>query len=310
MLLPPNSKREHFFSVDVEEYFQVSAFEGVVSRADWTTLPSRVGECVERMLTLMERHRATGTFFTLGWIAERYPALVRRIADAGHEVASHGWSHRRVSTLTPDQFRDEVRSSKEVLEDVTGQPVLGFRAPSFSILPGGEWAFDILVEEGYAYDSSLFPIHRPGYGYPDAPRFPHVLDRTAGPLLEFPMTTTVMGGMRIPASGGGYFRHFPYSITRRAFREHTEAGIPAMFYIHPWEMDVGQPRLRAPLLTRVRHYAGIGRTEGRLDRLLSEFRFTSIASRLPLEAVPVRASAPAGVEAAPAGSRRGAATAP
>lgn len=309
MLLPPNSIREHFFSVDVEEYFQVSAFDGVVSRAEWDRLPSRVAESVDRLLILLERHRATATFFTLGWIASRHPGLVRRIADAGHEIASHGWSHRRVSALTPDEFRDEVRSSKQALEDVSGQQVLGFRAPSFSILPGGEWAFDVLIEEGYAYDSSLFPIRRPGYGYPDAPCFPHVLDRPAGRLLEFPMTTTVVGGVRVPAAGGGYFRHFPYAVTRRAFREHTAAGIPAMFYIHPWEVDPQQPRLRAPVLTRLRHYVGIARTEGRLERLLSEFRFTSIASRLPAEAVPARLGTPEDVLPVAALSPRGTATA-
>ena len=281
MHLDAPSKREHCFSVDVEEYFQVSAFDGVVPRDSWDQYPSRVCESVARLLDLLASHGATGTFFTLGWIGDRYPSLVRRIAAEGHEVASHGWSHRRVSTLTPAAFRDEVRTSKQVLEDVSGQSVIGFRAPSFSILPGGEWAFDVLLEEGYAYDSSIFPIRRPGYGNPDAACVPHCIERPAGWLLEFPMTTTVMGGVRIPASGGGYFRQLPYGLTRRAFRQFDAAGVPAMFYIHPWEIDPGQPRLRAPWITRMRHYRGLARTEGRLTRLLSEFRFTSVRAQLP-----------------------------
>jgi polysaccharide deacetylase family protein (PEP-CTERM system associated) len=272
----------HIFTVDVEEHFQVSAFERVVSRAQWGSLPSRIERNTDVLLDLLARRGVAGTFFTLGWIAERHPGVVRRISEAGHEVASHGWWHRRVTSLTRDEFRHEIRSSREILEDTSGQPVLGFRAPSFSITPGTEWAFDILLEEGYRYDSSLFPIQRPGYGYPSAPPIPHVIQRPAGTLYELPMATITYAGFRIPAAGGAYLRHFPYSLVRRAFREHTQCGVPALFYIHPWEIDPEQPRLRASWLTRARHYGGLTKTLPRLEQLLAEFRFTSAARSLGL----------------------------
>lgn len=277
MALGSATATAHFFTVDVEEYFQVSVFDTVVDRNDWDRLSSRVEANVDVLLDLLERHGTVGTFFTLGWIADRKPALVRRIAAAGHEIASHGWSHRRISTLTPAEFREEVRRSKLALEDVSGQAVVGFRAPSFSIVPGIEWAFDVLLEEGYRYDSSLFPIRRPDYGYPSASTVPHQLERTAGPLLELPMATTVIGGLRLPAAGGGYLRQLPYCLIARAFREQAAAGVPAMFYIHPWEIDPDQPRLAVPALTRWRHYGGLKRTLPRLERLLREFSFTSVA---------------------------------
>lgn len=273
---------EHIFTVDVEEYFQVGAFEGIVSREEWTGFPSRIEESMDAVFSILEKHGAKGTFFTLGWIAERYPAIVRRIHDLGHEVASHGFWHRRVDSLTPDEFREDVRSSKVMLENACGAPVTGFRAPNFSIKRGGEWAFDILLEEGYQYDSSLFPIRRPGYGYPSAPTIPHLIHRKAGSLCELPLATTRWRGMRVPAAGGAYLRHFPYSIVRRAMREYDESGIPATFYIHPWELDPAQPRISVPLHTRIRHYGGLNRTVPRLDRLLREFRFTSARECLQL----------------------------
>ena len=277
---PAATRPEHIFTVDVEEYFQVNAFEGVVARADWGSFPSRVERSVDVLLDRLARHEATGTFFVLGWVAERHPQLVRRIAEAGHEVGSHGWWHRRVTSLTPAEFRDDVRTSRALLQDVSGQAVLGFRAPSFSIVPGWEWAFDVLLEEGYAYDSSLFPIRRPGYGYPAALPHPHAIERQAGTLIELPLATTTWMGLRVPAAGGGYFRHFPYALTRRAFSRCAAAGIPGVFYIHPWEIDPEQPRLDVPRLTRVRHYRGLGGTLARLDRLLGDFRFTSVARHL------------------------------
>lgn len=290
----------HFFTVDVEEYFQVNAFEGVVSRDKWLSFPSRIEAAVDRVLALMDRHDVRGTFFTLGWIAQHHPRVVDRIASCGHEVASHGWWHRKLSVLTPESFREEVRSSKAALEAITGVPVVGFRAPSFSIVPGREWAFDVLIEEGYEYDSSLFPVNRSDYGYPTAPPIAHMIQRPSGVLCEFPMATTVWNGVRIPAAGGGYFRHFPYNIIRRAFREHSDSGMPAVFYIHPWEVDPEQPRLPVSLLTRVRHYTGLRNTEERLGRLLREFRFTAIRDRLR-EAVTAK---PAIEAAAAAGARR------
>jgi polysaccharide deacetylase family protein (PEP-CTERM system associated) len=268
---------KHFFTVDVEEYFQVNAFEDIVSRDAWSSFPSRVALNVDRMLEVLARFGVRGTFFTLGWVAKRHPRVVTRIAAAGHEIASHGWWHRKVTGLTVSEFREEVRSTKALLEDITGTPVQGYRAPSFSIVPGREWAFDVLIEEGYTYDSSIFPVHRTDYGYPDAPPIAHIIERPAGRIYEFPLATMIWNGVRIPAAGGGYFRHFPYNIIRRAFREHTDQGLPAVFYIHPWELDPEQPRLPVSLLTKVRHYGGLRATGERLERLLGEFRFTSLA---------------------------------
>lgn len=283
MTVPMRSPVANIFTVDVEEYFQVGAFERTVSRRDWDSYPSRLEYTVDLLLDLLARHGALGTFFTLGWVAERYPHVVRRIHDGGHEVASHGYWHRRVDTLTPREFRDDVRASRAVLEHACGAPVFGFRAPNFSIRPGGEWAFDVLLEEGYRYDSSLFPIRRPDYGYPSAPPVPHLLHRNGGTLCELPLATTSMRGVRVPAAGGAYLRHFPYGVIRRAMREHTESGVPATFYIHPWELDPEQPRLPVKWHTRVRHYGGLSRTLPRLERLLGEFRFTSAARSLKLQ---------------------------
>jgi polysaccharide deacetylase family protein (PEP-CTERM system associated) len=274
----------HFFTIDVEEHFHVSAFDGVVDRADWERLESRVERHVGGLLDLLARHDTLATFFTVGWVARKDPALVRRIADAGHEVASLSFWHRKVSRLTPAEFRSDIRDCKAALEAATGQPVRGFRAPTFSIRPGGEWAFDVLLEEGHVYDSSLFPIHRPDYGYPSAPSAPHVIRRPAGALLELPLATFALGRARLPAAGGGYLRQFPLALVRRAFRQYEARGIPGMFYVHPWEIDPDQPRIAAPWLTRVRHYRGLERTLPRLERLLTEFRFTSVAAAFGLDA--------------------------
>lgn len=270
----------HHFTVDVEEYFQVSALENVVSRARWHEYESRVERSTMAVLELLERYDARGTFFVLGWVAERCPGLVRTIAGTGHEVASHGWGHRRVSTLTPDEFRLSVRRSKRTLEDLVGAEVRGYRAPSFSIVPGIEWALDVLLEEGYAYDSSLFPIRRPDYGYPGLHRDHQWLDRPAGRLAEFPPATLQAGGVRLPAAGGGYLRLLPLALTRAALRQAEGRGVPATFYIHPWELDPDQPRLPVSRATRVRHYGGLARTAGRIERLLQEFRFGTIADTL------------------------------
>jgi polysaccharide deacetylase family protein (PEP-CTERM system associated) len=243
-------------------------------------LPSRVEAPVYGILDLLARHGARGTFFTLGWVAERHPRMIKRIAEAGHEVASHGWDHVRVTHQTPDEFRASVKRSKTCLEQLTGTQVLGFRAPSFSIVPGREWALDILVEEGYRYDSSLFPIRRPGgYGYASAGRDPFVLERAAGKLGELPPATLRRFGVNLPAGGGAYFRIFPYALVRSAFRHFEARGVPGTFYMHPWEIDPDQPRQPARWSSRLRHYTGLSRTLPRLERLLSEFRFTAIADR-------------------------------
>lgn len=266
----------HHFTCDVEEHFHVSAFEPFLSRTDWDGQPSRVERNTDLLLELLARHRATGTFFIVGWLAERNPALVRRIASAGHEIASHSWWHRRVTTLTPQEFQEDVSRARRLLEDISGRRVGGFRAPSFSILPGMEWAFDALLEAGYTWDSSIFPIRRPGYGWPDAPLEPFDIVRPAGTLREYPMTVLSLGGWRIPAAGGGYLRQFPFAITRRAFRSREAAGRPGMFYIHPWELDPEQPRIRCDWVTRMRHYRGLDRTLPRLERLLHEFEFAAV----------------------------------
>ena len=271
----PQSNGTQLFSIDVEEHFQVNAFEHLVPRDSWDRHPSRVEANTDRLLELLARHHVTATCFILGWVAQRKPALVKRIAAAGHEVASHGWWHWKVTALDAERFRAEVRDSKRILEDLSGTPVRGYRAPSFSIVPGREWAFDVLLEEGYTYDSSVFPIRRPGYGYPGAPRIPYRLERNGGCLLEFPLATLDLVGVRLPAAGGGYLRQFPLAVIQRAARGFP-SDAPGMFYIHPWEIDPDQPRLAVGPLTRLRHYRGLGSTFGRLEALFREFRFTSV----------------------------------
>jgi len=275
----PVSLFPHVFSIDLEEYFQANALERVAPRERWDELPWRVEASAQVLLDLLESHGATATFFTLGWIARRHGALLRRIVAAGHEIASHGFWHQRVVNLTPEQFREDVRDARAALEQEAGVPVRGYRAPSFSIVPGREWAFDVLLEEGYRYDSSLFPIRRRGYGYPGAPPEPHWITRPSGRLFELPIMTTVLGGIRVPAGGGGWFRQLPAWVTHRALREHERGGRSGMFYIHPWDLDDGQPRLPVPLPARIRHYRGLARTLPRLRALLGAFSFTSVARR-------------------------------
>ncbi|HXV16022.1 MAG TPA: XrtA system polysaccharide deacetylase [Gemmatimonadaceae bacterium] len=292
---PDSHSTSHFFTVDVEEYFHVRALEDVVDRGGWLDRPSRVGGSIERLLSTLERHDARGTFFVLGWLAKHRPEVVRAITSRGHEIASHGFFHDPVTRLDPDSFREDARAAKQTIEDLTGVEVAGYRAPNFSIIPGLEWAFDVLVEEGYVYDSSLFPIRRRGYGYPNCPRSPHCIQTKAGSLFEFPLATTRLLGYPIPAAGGGYLRQFPFEVIRRAFREASRAGVPATFYIHPWEIDGEQPRLRVPPLTHIRHYRGLRTSLARIERLLSEFRFTTIESYLCQLKDPLASRAAAGV---------------
>ncbi len=270
----------HHFTVDVEEYFHASALAAVAPPSRWEGLESRVEASSATLLELLAERRARATFFVLGWVAQRRKALVRALAAAGHELASHGWDHRLVTDQAPAEFRESVRRSKALLEDLAGTPVRGFRAPSFSIVRGREWALDILLEEGYRYDSSLFPVRRRGYGYAAGAREPHWLERPAGRLYELPPATLLRAGASLPAGGGAYFRLLPYALVRAALCEHEQRGIPATFYIHPWELDPGQPRLPVSRLTRVRQYGGLARTTPRLRRLLREFRFRSIAETL------------------------------
>lgn len=261
-------------SVDVEDYFQVGAFERTIRPQDWERWPCRVEANIERILALFERRDLKATFFTLGWIAERYPGVPRAIAAAGHEIASHGYGHQRANHMTPEQFRQDVSRAKAILEDQAGQPVLGYRAPSFSIDGGNLWALDILAETGHRYSSSIYPIAHDHYGMPDAPRLPYRPERCPA-LLELPPTTVRLAGRNLPASGGGWFRLLPYAISRGLLnRFHGETGQSAMFYFHPWEVDPEQPRIPgAPLKSRLRHYINLNRMEAKLDRLCADFRW-------------------------------------
>jgi polysaccharide deacetylase family protein (PEP-CTERM system associated) len=259
-------------TIDVEDYFQVSAFAPHISRDDWDKLPCRIERNVERILGLLDEAGVAATFFTLGWIAERYPQLVCRIADAGHEVASHGFAHRRATDQSPEEFLADIRLAKAVLEDITHREVAGYRAPSFSVGPGNAWAFDCIARAGYRYSSSVYPIRHDHYGAPGSNRFPH--ESVAG-LLEVPIATVRMLRANWPAGGGGYFRLLPYRISRWSLaRINAVDRRPAMFYFHPWEIDPGQPRVAGPgARTRFRHYVNLHRTEQRLARLVRDFQW-------------------------------------
>jgi polysaccharide deacetylase family protein (PEP-CTERM system associated) len=257
-------------TVDVEDYFQVRAFADVLDRGTWDSLPARVDANTNRMLEIFAEKGAKATFFILGWVAERFPQIVRRMAASGHEVASHGYGHRNIDTQTQAEFRDDVRRAKGLLEEIGGTAVRGYRAPTFSIGPKTWWAYDILAEEGYAYSSSIYPIAHDLYGMPNAPRTP--FQPTASSLLEIPMTTVRYGKRNFPASGGGYFRLLPYGISRHALTRVNREGTPCIFYCHPWEIDPGQPRVNgASLKSRLRHYTNLGLMERKISRLLGDF---------------------------------------
>ena len=268
----PPARLTNALTIDVEDYFQVSAFAPYIRRDEWDARPCRVERNVDRILELLAEREVKATFFTLGWVAERYPQLVKRIVQGGHELASHGYGHERASDLDPAAFTDDVTRAKAILEDLGGLPVLGYRAPSFSIGRGNLWAFDVLARAGYRYSSSIYPIAHDHYGMPESPRFAY---RLPNDLLEVPVTTLRMGGRNLPSSGGGYFRLLPYAVSRwmigRVNRADQEA---AVFYFHPWEIDAGQPRIAGiNAKTRFRHYVNIPRMEGRLQALLRDFRW-------------------------------------
>ena len=271
-------------SVDIEDWFQVGAFERTIRRADWENLAPRVERNSDAVIDLFGRMGAKGTFFTLGWVAERYPALIRRIVDAGHELASHGWDHARVFTMTPDQFRDDIRRTRALLEDLGGRKVSGYRAPSFSIDKRTPWAHEILAEEGYAYSSSVAPVLHDHYGWPEAPRFAfRPID--GSDLIELPVTTAKLRGRTVAAGGGGFFRLFPYVFSRWAIRQVNAEQRPAIFYFHPWEIDPGQPRVAdAPLRSKLRHYARLGSMEGKLERVIGDFRWGRVDAVAAAEA--------------------------
>ena len=258
---------------DVEEYFHAEAFARVLRPEEWPSLESRVVATTERLLDILDRERVCATFFVLGWVAERHPSLVREIASLGHEIGCHGYGHQMISRLTRVEFERDVTRAKAALEDATGRPVIGYRAPTFSIMRDTLWSLDVLCEAGFRYDSSIFPILHDRYGIPDAPRFPHRMKApNGGELTEFPLSTVLVLGRRVPVAGGGYFRLFPYALTRRAIaRINARDGQPAMIYLHPWEIDPDQPRLPVGPLTRFRHLVNVGKTETRLSRLLADF---------------------------------------
>jgi len=264
-------------SVDVEDYFQVSAFEGTARREDWDRYPCRVEQNVDVILKLFDDQGVKATFFTLGWIAEKYPQVLHRIVASGHEVASHGYRHTRVTEQTPEEFRADIARTKALLEDVSGVEVRGYRAASFSIDGRTPWAFNILAEEGHAYSSSVFPIHHDLYGMPDAPRFPFHPE-SAKTLLEIPVTTVKIMGHNIPCGGGGYFRLLPYALLSWAMRRvNTTDRQACMFYFHPWEIDPGQPRISGlPLKSRLRHYTNLARMLPKLESVLSDFSWDRV----------------------------------
>ncbi len=266
------TKLRNAMTIDVEDYFQVSAFADTVARDSWPERECRVEANIERILAMLDEGDAKATFFTLGWIAERYPAMVKRIVASGHELASHGYGHLRASDQTREQFMDDVARSKAILEDIGGQAVLGYRAPSFSIGPGNLWALDTLQEAGYRYSSSIYPIAHDHYGMPDAPRFAFH-PNGAGGLLEVPITTIRVNHRNLPAGGGGYFRLLPYALSRRMMRRVNDTdGESAIFYFHPWEIDPGQPRMAGiNLKTRFRHYVNLQRMERRIRALTRDF---------------------------------------
>ena len=265
MTVPVNA-----MSVDVEDWFQVQAFAGVIDRSAWETLPRRVEANTERILALFEAEGVRATFFTLGWVAERHPALIRRIVAGGHELASHGYGHELVHAIGPEAFRADLRRAKAVLEDVGGVAVVGYRAPTFSIgRRSAPWAYAVLAEEGHRYSSSVFPVRHDLYGDPDAPRGPHRPDPSG--VVELPMTTVRVGGRNLPCAGGGWFRLVPYALFRAGLRRVNAEGRAALFYFHPWEIDPEQPRVAAGRLARFRHYVGLAAMEGRVARLLRDF---------------------------------------
>ena len=268
----PSATITNALTIDVEDYFQVSAFAPYIARADWDQRECRVERNVDRILALLDEHDTEATFFTLGWIAERYPQLVRRIADQGHEVASHGYGHERASDLSRAAFGADIQRAKGVLEDLTGSEVAGYRAPSFSIGPANLWALDSLARAGHRYSSSIYPIRHDHYGMPDAPRFMH---QAANGLVEIPITTLRLFNRNLPSSGGGYFRLLPYALSRWMLRQVNEGDREsAVFYFHPWEIDSGQPRIAGiDRKTRFRHYVNIHRMEGRLQSLLGDFKW-------------------------------------
>jgi polysaccharide deacetylase family protein (PEP-CTERM system associated) len=266
-------------TVDLEDYFHVSAYSGNVRLEEWDSYPSRVAENTDRLLAVLAERNCLATFFVLGWVAEKKPEIVARVAAAGHEIACHSFLHRSIFNLTPEEFREDTRRAKRVIEDATGKRVVGYRAPSFTVTKKSIWALDILIEEGFQYDSSVFPVEHPSYGIPDAPRTPYWINTASGRILEFPLPTLAIGSMRSPIGGGAYLRLLPYTYTRWAIRHlNRHENFPVCVYIHPWELDPQQPRMGGSLSTRARHYFGLQGTESKLRKLVRDVEFCPLAT--------------------------------
>jgi polysaccharide deacetylase family protein (PEP-CTERM system associated) len=280
------------FSIDVEDYFHVEALAPSIPRADWSKMEYRCEASMQKLLELMAEHGVRGTMFVLGWVAERSPQLVREIVRAGHEVACHGFSHRLIYKQDREEFFQETARAKKLLEDQAGKPVLGYRAASFSIIEQSMWALDCLIDLGFTYDSSVFPVRHDRYGMPNAELAPYKITAPSGrSIVEFPMSVATLGNLRVPVSGGGYFRILPYAVTRAGLRQiNRSRRQPFMFYLHPWEIDPEQPRIAASRFSRFRHYTNLARCEGRLRRLMTDFRFSTVRQVLAAEGlVPAQA---------------------
>jgi polysaccharide deacetylase family protein (PEP-CTERM system associated) len=262
-------------SVDVEDYFHAETFSQVVDRSQWDSYATRVERNTHRLLELFAELNLHGTFFVLGWVAERFPALVRHIATDGHELACHSYWHRLIYKLEAAEFREDARRAKNTIEQIAGQAVNGYRAPTYSIVDRSIWALEILAELGFSYDSSIYPIHHDRYGMPWAPRVPFRFETPSGPITEFPITTFRLGGHNMPVGGGGYLRLLPMLYTRFGLERVQKEGVPIVIYIHPWEVDPEQPRLPGRLSSRLRHYTNLGRTYERFRNILQEGSYTS-----------------------------------
>lgn len=271
-----NAPVKNAMTIDVEDYFQVSAFENTIRPADWSSKVPRVENNTHRLLDLFAEHNTKATFFILGWVAERFPAMIRRIVEEGHEIASHGMMHQRASAQTPEEFRADILTSKKLLEDTGGCEIIGYRAPSFSFTRNNEWVYPALVEAGYKYSSSVYPVVHDHYGIPDAPRFRY---NPIDAIDEIPLSTLTLASKNIPISGGGYFRLYPYFLTRWAIQRFTDTTTsPYIFYLHPWEIDPDQPRMaNINFKTRFRHYLNLKRVESRMKALLTDFEWSSMA---------------------------------
>ncbi|VAW71559.1 FIG004655: Polysaccharide deacetylase [hydrothermal vent metagenome] len=274
-------KISNALTIDVEDYFHVAALSNSISVNDWDKQVCRVEKNTHILLDLFDQQSASATFFILGWVAERHPQLVKEIEKRGHEVASHGYSHQLIYKQTPKTFKDETLLSKKILEDLTGKAVNGYRAASYSITNKSLWALDILADAGFKYDSSIFPVHHDNYGIPGSPTEPHVLKTPDGhDLIEFPLSTYKLMGQTLPVAGGGYFRLYPYQLSRFFYNSINKKSKPFVFYLHPWEVDPGQPRVKASWFSEFRHYNNLHKCESRLKKLLADFSFTTMENVL------------------------------